>query len=236
LSSYTPGGTTRWMSPELFDPELPGNPRTKSSDCYAFGMVIYEVLSGHVPFHQYENLAVPVKVCGGERPTRPEGSEGVWLMGVWALLERCWTPRPNERPAIKDLLECLVEASRIWTPPSPQVVPSPSTADSSTWNPFDITLDPTTDGGEVGLPLSVAIPVTPFPPNWIRVPQRSYDHGRKRWGSERLESIPFSAGGRPGINIGDALRMRFMGLDGRDDPVLQDASGVISCRLLVSLT
>lgn len=39
-------GTYRWMSPELFFPKefgLPSFKLTKKSDCYAFGMVIYEV-------------------------------------------------------------------------------------------------------------------------------------------------------------------------------------------------
>ena len=47
---FTPGGTYRWMSPELLDPERFGGPQseesarpTTQSDCYAFGMVIYEV-------------------------------------------------------------------------------------------------------------------------------------------------------------------------------------------------
>jgi len=35
--------------------------------------------------------------------------------------------------------------------------------------------------------------------------------------------------------MGDALRKEFTGLDGRDDPVLQEAAGAISCRLLVGL-
>ena len=40
-----PGGTFGWMSPELLDPLLFGsNGRpTRESDCYALGMVIYEV-------------------------------------------------------------------------------------------------------------------------------------------------------------------------------------------------
>jgi len=36
--------------------------------------------------------------------------------------------------------------------------------------------------------------------------------------------------------MGDALRKRFTGLDGRDDLMLQDARGAISCRLLVRLS
>ena len=49
LMSFTSGGTYRWMSPELLDPERFGMPKsegnrpTRQSDCYALGMVIYEV-------------------------------------------------------------------------------------------------------------------------------------------------------------------------------------------------
>jgi len=49
LMSFTEGGTYWWMSPELLDPERFGMPEpednrpTKQSDCYALGMVIYEV-------------------------------------------------------------------------------------------------------------------------------------------------------------------------------------------------
>jgi serine/threonine protein kinase len=49
LMSFTAGGTRRWMSPELLDPErfgipqLEGDRPTRQSDCYALGMVIYEV-------------------------------------------------------------------------------------------------------------------------------------------------------------------------------------------------
>ena len=49
LMSFTTGGTYRWMSPELLDPERFGMPEsednrpTRQSDCYALGMVIYEV-------------------------------------------------------------------------------------------------------------------------------------------------------------------------------------------------
>jgi len=47
--SFTGGGTLRWTSPELLDPERFGMPEsednrpTRQSDCYALGMVIYKV-------------------------------------------------------------------------------------------------------------------------------------------------------------------------------------------------
>ena len=46
LMSFTAGGTTQWMSPELLDPDRFGITNyqpTKRSDCYALGMVVYEV-------------------------------------------------------------------------------------------------------------------------------------------------------------------------------------------------
>ena len=46
LISYVPGGTVRWMSPERLFPEaleFDNSRPTKQSDCYEFGMVIYEV-------------------------------------------------------------------------------------------------------------------------------------------------------------------------------------------------
>ena len=44
-SFVTSAGTLRWMSPELLDPKrFNSNGRlTPESDCYALGMVVYEV-------------------------------------------------------------------------------------------------------------------------------------------------------------------------------------------------
>jgi len=44
-TAVTSAGTLRWMSPELLDPPRFGsNGRpTRGSDCYAFGMLMYEV-------------------------------------------------------------------------------------------------------------------------------------------------------------------------------------------------
>ena len=109
------GGTTRWMSPELFDPELAGpegTRLTKKSDCYALGMVIYEVLSGHAPFAPFPHCIVIRKIIEGERPTRPEEPEGAWFTNdLWQMLNRCWEPLPQSRPSAEAVLECLEQVS-----------------------------------------------------------------------------------------------------------------------------
>ena len=128
------------MSPELFDPPKPGlkeGRRTKYSDCYALGMVMYEVLTGHAPFPDCGILAVVTKVSKGERPRRPRDAERTWFKDdIWNLLERCWKRNPEHRPNIADVLRCLKEFSKSWRPPSPQTLSGPSITDPLSWNPW----------------------------------------------------------------------------------------------------
>jgi hypothetical protein len=141
------------MGPELFDPEIQNSNPTKPSDCYALGMVIYEILSGRVPFSQFANLVVPGIIFSGKRPGRPEGPEGVWFTDdVWAVLERCWAHQPNDRPGVEDVLRCLEEASRVWTPRSPREVASPTTPGSPTWSTSGTRTERSTDWGSMPSP------------------------------------------------------------------------------------
>ena len=113
------------MSPELLAPEKsdPKDSRpTRQSDCYALGMVIYEVLGGQVPFTKLNNYAVMRKVMKGERPERPEGEERAFFTDdLWQTLEQCWDAQPGNRPSIAAVLECLERVSGDPRPPSPQV-------------------------------------------------------------------------------------------------------------------
>ena len=107
-SSHTPGGTARWMSPELIDPErfgLDTSRRTKPSDSYALGMVIYETISGHLPFHKHSDLTVFKKVLDDKRPLRGVG----FTDNIWDLLGKCWEPEPGARPSVEVVLQYLEE-------------------------------------------------------------------------------------------------------------------------------
>jgi len=140
------------MSPELFDPkkfDLQDSRPTKRSDCYALGMVIYEVLSGKATFSRYHNYHVVVKVLEGERPGRPQGVKEIWFEDdVWRILECCWRPIQRDRPGIRDVLQCLETISRTWTPPSPQTLVGPPMTDPPTHNP-DSSGEESTDESEV---------------------------------------------------------------------------------------
>ena len=121
--SYLEGGTIRWTSPELLDPEpfgLKDSCQTKESDCYALGMVIYEVLSGLAPFSEYKDTVVIRKVMEGERPKRPRGRRAAWFTDdLWGMLELCWEPQPHDRPGLKALLERLEGVTSPSRSPSP---------------------------------------------------------------------------------------------------------------------
>ena len=139
------------MSPELFDPEkfdLKDGRQTKHSDCYALGMVVYEVLSGRAPFSRRHDLVIIGAIIKGERPRRPRGEEGMWFTdGIWNVLERCWEPSPGDRPNIEVVLEVLEGISRSWTP-APPTINSPPATDSPARNP-DPSTEESTDESEV---------------------------------------------------------------------------------------
>ena len=112
------GGTLRWMSPELLNPEpfgLEESHPTKESDCYALGMVVYEVLSGWRPFTSSNDHKIPSMVLNGQRPERPEGNGGkLFTDAIWKMLRLCWKHQPSDRPSAETVLLCLEG-----TPPPP---------------------------------------------------------------------------------------------------------------------
>ena len=146
FTASSPGGhgTTQWMSPELLDPEkyesCDGKP-TKESDCYALGMVIYEVLSGKAPFISSKGVVLKRKgtiermILEGERPMIPEGSEGAWFSGdLLGILNLCWAAQPKSRPSIEAVHKCLKQVSGTWKPPSSQIANEDAEKADSDWD------------------------------------------------------------------------------------------------------
>ena len=121
-NSHAQGGTARWMSPELINPKRFGLNKsrpTKPSDCYAFGMVMYETISGHIPFYEDQNHpTIFMQVLDGEHPSRGDD----FTDGLWEVMEQCWRPQRDARPEIEDVLLYLESI----LPPSepPSVTPS----------------------------------------------------------------------------------------------------------------
>ena len=111
------GDRVRWSSPERLHPErfnLKERHPTQESDCYALGMVTYEVLSGLAPFSSCTNvLLLAEKILGSERPEKPPTLQGEWsTTHLWGMLGRCWESQPDARPSLNTVLQCLQSITR----------------------------------------------------------------------------------------------------------------------------
>ena len=146
MTTDTTGGTPFYMAPELLDPEQFGkeNSRpTQPGDIYAFGMVIYEVLTGFDPFYdrkfrhhgQYWRYQFTLRVLDGLRPTKPDNVEAIGFgSGTWELVEECWAKESTRRPKIEQVFAHLARVAASSTIFSPTLGMSHDSDDSSRFN------------------------------------------------------------------------------------------------------
>ena len=96
-------GTTAWMSPELLDADSDDEgeagdssklPYTESSDVYAFGVVLWEMVTCEKPWAGKTVTSISKRVAKGERPSLPADCTGEYCK----LIEDCWSQDPTDRP------------------------------------------------------------------------------------------------------------------------------------------
>ena len=84
-------GTPAYMAPEL----LQHNIFTEKGDVYAYGMIVFEVLTGDTPWSGLNQMQIMMQVCiQKERPT----IDGDAPADLVALMRRCWDHEPDARP------------------------------------------------------------------------------------------------------------------------------------------
>ncbi|KAF9783904.1 kinase-like domain-containing protein [Thelephora terrestris] len=116
------GGTGCQMSPELLDPSSFGsNGRpTCESNCYALGLVIYEVLTGLRPFHHvYAVTPIPaIAILRGVHPEKPSRAQYLGFSDtLWGLAQLCWSEMSSSRPTACGLHDHLSSVTHTWNPP-----------------------------------------------------------------------------------------------------------------------
>lgn len=98
-------GTTMFIAPEGFEGKGRRSDASKM-DVYAFGMVIYELLAGRLPYESLHKddlnrfvAEVMDKVITGQTPD----IDPRWSTSLVSVMRRCWASRPNDRPSMNEV-------------------------------------------------------------------------------------------------------------------------------------
>uniref|UniRef100_A0A4W5JKY6 mitogen-activated protein kinase kinase kinase n=1 Tax=Hucho hucho TaxID=62062 RepID=A0A4W5JKY6_9TELE len=94
-------GTYAWMAPEVIKLSL----FSKSSDVWSFGVLLWELLTGEVPYREIDALAVAYGVAMNKL-TLPVPSTCPEPFAL--LLAESWSPNPHSRPSFTNILMRLL--------------------------------------------------------------------------------------------------------------------------------
>ncbi|CAG9762478.1 unnamed protein product [Ceutorhynchus assimilis] len=93
-------GTYAWMAPEV----IRDSTFSKASDIWSYGVLLWELLTGEVPYKGIDTLAVAYGVaCNKLTLPIPSTCPQPWR----ELMEKCWESDPHHRPSFEQILEDL---------------------------------------------------------------------------------------------------------------------------------
>lgn len=125
LSSLVEGSSTgsslgaahnpRWLAPET----LGGEGYSKESDVYAFGIVMWEMLTRSIPWSDLKQWDIVTLVRDGARPPVPNfwevrdsvGKECTYFDEYVTLMTSCWSQNPYDRPTFAEIVRELKDMS-----------------------------------------------------------------------------------------------------------------------------
>jgi serine/threonine protein kinase len=148
----------RWLAPEI----LAGLPYTVAADVYSFGVIMWELLTWEVPWHQQNTWQVHAMVTVEHlRPDIPADvavSPGGTFGGIAAYLElmkACWAQSPDDRPDFESVIGRLRRMLAVET-----LARQPSVAGSSGGSPSRHTERPMFTAATASAPNSASSPLT----------------------------------------------------------------------------
>jgi len=91
-------GTPHWMAPELLTSSSSYNSKI---DVYAYGIVLWELVSGQLPFAGLESTQIIAQVLMNDsRPMIPSNTNSFMA----DLIKQCWDRNPDNRPSFDEIV------------------------------------------------------------------------------------------------------------------------------------
>ncbi|CAG8746735.1 12216_t:CDS:2, partial [Cetraspora pellucida] len=94
-------GALRYSDPKFLD--IPNYSRTKKSDIYSLGVLLWQISSGREPFESKPLLSLISGIISGLREKPVYGTPKDYVV----IYEECWTSIPDQRPTIEETVSNL---------------------------------------------------------------------------------------------------------------------------------
>src|SRR3989337_765022 len=99
-------GVISYMAPEI----LRGKEYTIASDIYSFGMIMWKLITGRMPFwDQNVDKELIIKICKNFRPPIIRNTP----IGYIELMQKCWDSDPNNRPTTPYIHKKLISMMEV---------------------------------------------------------------------------------------------------------------------------
>lgn len=100
-------GTWQWLAPEMMEPGARYNFKV---DVYAFGIVLWELLSGEIPYKR-EGFAHETQLLAHVKAGKRLPIDRTWDSGLVHLMELCWSHDSRSRPSMSEVIRILSEST-----------------------------------------------------------------------------------------------------------------------------